>query len=185
MVVVQKGDHSLGYYDFETGQELGRVAVDPFPHEFTLSADKRTAYLAGFGVALAEHPGDGGHTVSVVDVPGVGASARSIAGTTGGRTMSPWTAGARCTCSARGRAVFWWSATPRRAGSIWRCPRWAWLAHGDGPAGRLGGLLQQHGVGHGDGALSRRAGPSGRGPSGRKARGGIGPRCARSGFSTS
>jgi YVTN family beta-propeller protein len=70
MVVVQKGDHSLGYYDFETGRELGRVAVDPFPHEFTLSADKRTAYLAGFGVALAEHAGDGGHTVSIVDVPG-------------------------------------------------------------------------------------------------------------------
>jgi YVTN family beta-propeller protein len=70
MVVVQKGDHSLGYYDFETGLELGRVAVDPFPHEFTLSADKRTAYLAGFGVALAEHPGDGGSTVSIVDVAG-------------------------------------------------------------------------------------------------------------------
>jgi len=70
MVVVQKGDHSLGYYDFETGRELGRVAVDPFPHEFTLSADKRTAYLAGFGVALAEHPGDGGSTVSIVDVAG-------------------------------------------------------------------------------------------------------------------
>jgi YVTN family beta-propeller protein len=70
VVVVQKGDHSLGYFDFETGRELGRVAVDPFPHEFTLSADKRTAYLAGFGVALAEHPGDGGNTVSIVDVPG-------------------------------------------------------------------------------------------------------------------
>ena len=70
MVVVQKGDHSLGYYDFETGRELGRVEVDPFPHEFTLSSDGRVAYLAGFGVALAEHPGDGGNTVSVVDVPG-------------------------------------------------------------------------------------------------------------------
>ena len=70
MVVVQKGDHSLGYYDFETGRELDRVEVDPFPHEFTLSSDGRVAYLAGFGVALAEHPGDGGNTVSVVDVPG-------------------------------------------------------------------------------------------------------------------
>jgi YVTN family beta-propeller protein len=70
MLVVQKGDHSLGYYDFETGRELGRVAVDPFPHEFALSADRRTAYLASFGVALAEHSGEGGTTVSVVDVPG-------------------------------------------------------------------------------------------------------------------
>ena len=70
MVVVQKGDHSLGYYDFETGRELGRVEVDPFPHEFTLSPNGRVAYLAGFGVALAEHPGDGGSTVSIVDVAG-------------------------------------------------------------------------------------------------------------------
>jgi DNA-binding beta-propeller fold protein YncE len=70
ILVVQKSDHSLGYYDFETGEELARVPVDPFPHEFTLSADRRTAYLASFGVALAEHPGEGGDTVSVVDVVG-------------------------------------------------------------------------------------------------------------------
>lgn len=70
ILVVQKGDHSLGYYDFATGEELARVPVDPFPHEFTLSPDRRSAYLASFGVALAEHPGDGGHTVSVVDVVG-------------------------------------------------------------------------------------------------------------------
>src|SRR5512143_1867948 len=70
ILVVQKSDHSLGYYDFETGRELGRVPVDPFPHEFTLSADRRTAYLASFGVALAEHPGPGGNTVAIVDVPG-------------------------------------------------------------------------------------------------------------------
>lgn len=70
ILVVQKSDHSLGYYDFETGEELARVPVDPFPHEFTLSADRRTAYLASFGVALAEHPGPGGNSVSIVDVPG-------------------------------------------------------------------------------------------------------------------
>jgi DNA-binding beta-propeller fold protein YncE len=70
ILVVQKGDHSLGYYDFETGRELARVRVDPFPHEFTLSADRHTAYLASFGVALAEHAGAGGNTVSIVDVPG-------------------------------------------------------------------------------------------------------------------
>lgn len=70
IVVVQKGDHSLGYYDLHSGAELDRVPVDPFPHEFTLSPDGRLAYLANFGVALAEHGGPGGNTVSVVDVPG-------------------------------------------------------------------------------------------------------------------
>ncbi len=69
ILVVQKSDHSLGYYDFETGRELARVPVDPFPHEFTLSADRRTAYLASFGVALAEHPGEGGNSVAIVDIP--------------------------------------------------------------------------------------------------------------------
>ena len=68
LLVVQKGDHSLGYYDFETGTELARVAVDPYPHEFALSADRRMAYLAHFGVALAEHGGPGGNTVSVVAI---------------------------------------------------------------------------------------------------------------------
>ncbi|HEX9842333.1 MAG TPA: hypothetical protein VGC20_06260 [bacterium] len=70
LLVVQKGDHSLGYYDFESGEELARVALDPFPHEFTLSPDGRHAYACHFGVALAEDEGDGGRTVSVVDVAG-------------------------------------------------------------------------------------------------------------------
>lgn len=68
ILVVQKGDHSLGYDDFETGSEIDRVPVDPFPHEFSLSPDGRFAYLAHFGVELAEHEGAGGNTVSVVDL---------------------------------------------------------------------------------------------------------------------
>lgn len=68
IVVVQKGDHSLGYYDFASGAELDRVPLDPFPHEFALGPDGRLAYMAHFGVALAEHTGPGGNTVSVVDL---------------------------------------------------------------------------------------------------------------------
>ncbi len=68
IVVVQKGDHSLGYYGFETGAELDRVAIDPFPHEFAIAPDGRLAYMAHFGVALAEDEGPGGNTVSVVDI---------------------------------------------------------------------------------------------------------------------
>ncbi len=68
IVVVQKGDHSLGYYDFETGAELDRVLIDPFPHEFAISPDGRLAYMAHFGVPLAEDEGPGGNTVSVVDI---------------------------------------------------------------------------------------------------------------------
>lgn len=68
MVAIQKGDHSLGYYDFATGAELGRTPVDPFPHEFVLSHDRRLAYASHFGVALAEDEGPGGNTISIVDL---------------------------------------------------------------------------------------------------------------------
>lgn len=68
MVVVQKGDHSLGYYDFWTGIELGRTPVDLFPHEFAISPDRRLAYCCHFGVALAEDEGPGGNTISIIDL---------------------------------------------------------------------------------------------------------------------
>lgn len=68
LLVVQKGDHSLGYYALASGAELARVPVDPYPHEFALSPDRRHAYLCQFGVALAEDEGPGGDAVTVVDV---------------------------------------------------------------------------------------------------------------------
>ena len=68
LIVVQKNDHSLGYYDPESGAPRGRVGLDPYPHEFALSADGRLAYCCHFGVALAEDEGPGGNTISVVDV---------------------------------------------------------------------------------------------------------------------
>ena len=69
IVVVQKGDHSLGYYDFESGEEVERIALAPYPHEFVLSGDRKYAYICHFGVALAEDEGAGGNTISVVDLP--------------------------------------------------------------------------------------------------------------------
>jgi len=69
IVVVQKDDHSLGYYDFLTGVELRRVAVPAYPHEFVVSADGRFAYSCHFGLKLAEDQGPGGDEVSVVDLP--------------------------------------------------------------------------------------------------------------------
>ena len=68
LLVLQKNDHSLGYYAPESGAPLGRVALDPYPHEFAVSGDGGRAYCCHFGVALAEDEGPGGDTVSVVDV---------------------------------------------------------------------------------------------------------------------
>jgi len=50
------------------GTEAARIALAPFPHEMALSPDRRFAYLAHFGVALAEDGGPGGASVSVVDL---------------------------------------------------------------------------------------------------------------------
>ncbi len=68
LVVVQKNDHSLGIYDFLTGRETARIALDPYPHEFVLSRDRRYALQSHFGVALAEDEGPGGARVSIVDL---------------------------------------------------------------------------------------------------------------------
>jgi DNA-binding beta-propeller fold protein YncE len=68
LVVVQKGDHSLGYYDLSTGAERHRVGLDPFPRDLALSPDGRRAYICHFGVALPEDPGDDGRAVSIVDL---------------------------------------------------------------------------------------------------------------------
>ncbi len=68
LIVIQKNDHSLGYYGFENGAPIDRVQLDPFPHEAVLSPDRRLLYACHFGVALAEDKGPGGDTVSVVDI---------------------------------------------------------------------------------------------------------------------
>jgi len=59
LLVVQKGDASLGFYDPTNGQERHRIELDPFPHEWVISADQRYAYIAHFGLALAEDAGLG------------------------------------------------------------------------------------------------------------------------------
>jgi len=68
IAVVQKGDHSLGYYDLATGAEIERIALDPYPHECVATPDRQLMYICHFGLALAEDEGPGGHTVSVVDL---------------------------------------------------------------------------------------------------------------------
>ncbi len=68
LVVVQKNDHSLGFYDFASGKATARVALAPYPHEFVLSADRRYAMQSHFGVALAEDQGPGGDRISIVDL---------------------------------------------------------------------------------------------------------------------
>jgi DNA-binding beta-propeller fold protein YncE len=68
VIVVQKNDHSIGFYDFLSGSELARVPVPDYPHEFAISPDGRHAYSCHFGLKLAEDEGPGGNEISVVSL---------------------------------------------------------------------------------------------------------------------
>ena len=68
LAVVHKSDHSVGFYDAGSGGLEDLVALDPFPHEMAVDRVKGLAYISHFGVALAEDEGDGGNTISVVDL---------------------------------------------------------------------------------------------------------------------
>ncbi|MDX1402615.1 MAG: hypothetical protein R3245_11890 [Kiloniellales bacterium] len=68
LLVVHKGDHSIGFYDLESGEMTTRIEIDIFPHEFALTPDHRYAYVSHFGVALAEDEGSGGRYISVIDL---------------------------------------------------------------------------------------------------------------------
>ncbi|HEX8201459.1 MAG TPA: hypothetical protein VF590_13320 [Isosphaeraceae bacterium] len=68
MVVVQKGDDSLGFYDAESGRPLTRVAVGAKPHELTLAADGKFAYVTLYGIDRYTEDAEGGHAIAVVDL---------------------------------------------------------------------------------------------------------------------
>jgi YVTN family beta-propeller protein len=57
----------LGFYTAE-GEHITTVPVGKNPHEMILSADGRTVYVTDYGELGAEAEGDGGNTVSIIDV---------------------------------------------------------------------------------------------------------------------
>jgi YVTN family beta-propeller protein len=66
-VVLQKLDHSVAFYSAE-GQLLETVPVGQYPHEMILSPDGQLAYVTDYGALGAEYEGEGGTTVSIIDV---------------------------------------------------------------------------------------------------------------------
>jgi YVTN family beta-propeller protein len=67
LAVVEKVAGRVGFYA-EDGRRCGEVTVGKFPHEAVLSADGRTLYVSDNGVLWMTDEGDGGNTISVVDV---------------------------------------------------------------------------------------------------------------------
>jgi DNA-binding beta-propeller fold protein YncE len=67
LAVVQKIAGSVGFYTRD-GQHLGDVKVGEHPHEAVLSPDKRLLYVTDNGILWMTYKGEGGNTISIVDV---------------------------------------------------------------------------------------------------------------------
>ena len=67
LLVSQKAGSSVGFYTPE-GKHLTTVEVGTHPHELVISADRRFAYTTDNGTMQIEHAGEGGNTVSVIDL---------------------------------------------------------------------------------------------------------------------
>lgn len=66
-LILQKAESSMGFYT-SAGRHLASVPVGKHPHEFVISTDGRYAYTTDNGSMLLETPGQGGNTVSIVDL---------------------------------------------------------------------------------------------------------------------
>jgi YVTN family beta-propeller protein len=70
LAVVEKVAGSVSFYT-ETGEQIRRVPVGPFPHEAVLSKDGKTLYVSVNGVLWMTEDKQGNNTIAVVDVPGM------------------------------------------------------------------------------------------------------------------
>ncbi len=67
LLVVFKGTGAVAYYSLE-GKLLGSVPVGRHPHEMAISPDGKYAYVTDNGIMRLEQPGEGGNTISIVDI---------------------------------------------------------------------------------------------------------------------
>jgi YVTN family beta-propeller protein len=66
-LVVLKGANSLGFLT-PAGKAIATVPVGQHPHEMVFSPDRKLVYITDNGMMRMEHQGNGGNTVSIVDV---------------------------------------------------------------------------------------------------------------------
>jgi YVTN family beta-propeller protein len=67
LLVSHKAESSLDFYTLQ-GKHLAHVTVGKHPHEMVLSPDGRYAYTTDNGTMAIEVVGEGGNTISIVDV---------------------------------------------------------------------------------------------------------------------
>ena len=67
LIVAQKVSGTVGFYTLE-GKQVASVPVGKHPHEIALSPDGAWAYVTDNGILWMTDPGEGGNTISVIDV---------------------------------------------------------------------------------------------------------------------
>lgn len=68
LAVVQKSDHSIGFYRVADGAELSRIPTERYPHEFAVSPDGDSFYISEYGVQSSASEELGGNQVAMFDV---------------------------------------------------------------------------------------------------------------------
>ena len=68
LLVVEKHNDSVGFYDLATGSPVASVKVGHIPHEFVFSADNKSVYVTNYGTARWTDDAPGGNTISIIDL---------------------------------------------------------------------------------------------------------------------
>ncbi|MEU6763315.1 YncE family protein [Streptomyces sp. NPDC046853] len=68
LVVVEKSNHSVSFYDAVTGERQETIRLPEYPHEMVVDSRGRFAYVGHYGVRMASTVGEGGSAVFVVDL---------------------------------------------------------------------------------------------------------------------
>jgi YVTN family beta-propeller protein len=68
LLIGEKAAHSVGFYNAADGKQIARVPTGKHPHEIALSPDGAYAYVTDNGMLWMTDPGEGGNTITVIDV---------------------------------------------------------------------------------------------------------------------
>jgi len=68
LLVVEKHNDSVSFYELSNGAPVATVKVGHIPHEFVFSADKKSVYVTNYGTARWTDEAPGGNTISIIDL---------------------------------------------------------------------------------------------------------------------
>lgn len=68
VLILHKGDDSLGIYDETGGKLQQKIPTSAKPHEFAVSRDQRFAFVTNYGVDSWTEEKQGGNTLTVIDL---------------------------------------------------------------------------------------------------------------------